>query len=130
MLNWIDATRSPPEVLLWTTHPHCPTWRPSLAPLPNWSSKPGRSSKTQPEKAAAVQLAGINKLLDQVAPGEHPETVAKRIAKERNLSGIRAGYVALLWYYEDSLDPDRFCIYDAEEREIHMRIAESLPHRF
>ena len=105
-------------------------------PLPDLAAFPGAPAElvqqarqileTQPEKAAAVQLAGINKLLAQVAPGEHPETAAKRIAKERNLSGIRAGYVALLWYYEDSLDPDRFCIYDAEEREIHMRIAESL----
>ena len=82
--------------------------------------------KTQPEKAAALQLAGINKLLAQVAPGEHPETAAKRLAKERNRDGIEAGYVALLWYYEDSLDPGQFCVHDAEDREIHMSIAEDM----
>ena len=85
-----------------------------------------RILKTQPERAAALQLAGINKLLAQVAPGEPPEAAAKRLAKERNRWGIRAGYMSLLWYYGDSLDPGRFGIYDAEDREIHMRIAESM----
>ena len=103
---------------------------PDLAAYPGAPAELVRQARqllaTQPEKAAALQLAGVNKLLARVAPGEPPEAAAKRIAKERNISGIRAGYVALLWYYEDSLDPDRFCIYDAEEREIHMRIAESL----
>ena len=109
---------------------------PPTPALPDLATLPGspaelvqqarRIFQTQPEKAAALQLAGINKLLAQVAPGEHPKAAARRLAEERNRSGIRAGYGALLWYYEDSLDPGRFCIYDAEEREIHLSIAEDM----
>ena len=104
--------------------------------LPDLAAYPGAPAElvqqarqileTQPEKAAAVQLAGINKLLAQVAPGEHPETAAKRLAKERNLWSIRAGYMSLLWYYEDSLDQAQFSMHDAEDREIHTSIAEGM----
>lgn len=103
---------------------------PDLAAYPGAPAELVRQARqlltTQPEKAAALQLAGINKLLARVAPGEPPEAAAKRIAKERNLWGIRAGYMSLLWYYEDSLDQTQFSMHDAEDREIHMSIAEDM----
>lgn len=66
-------------------------------------------------QAPAFLLAAVNKVLAEVAPDEEPAAAAKRLAVAWNRWGIQAGYDALLFYYQDSLDPDRFSFWEDDE---------------
>ena len=46
-----------------------------------------------------------NKAMAEVAPDEKPEDAALRLADEWNNRHIKAAYTAILWYYEDYLNP-------------------------
>ena len=63
-------------------------------------------------QAPAFLLAAVNKVLLEVVPDEEPAAAVKRLAVAWNRWGIEAGYDALLLYYQDSLDPDRFSFWE------------------
>ena len=65
-------------------------------------------------KAPAFLLAAVNKVLAEVAPNEEPRSAAKRLAVAWHRWGIEAGYDSLLFYYQDSLDPDRFSFWEED----------------
>ena len=83
------------------------------ASAPELLKQAKRVLDADPPQSPALLLAAVNKALSEVAPGEEPAATAKRLATERNRWGIEAGYESLLYYYEDSLDPDRFSFWQA-----------------
>ena len=71
-------------------------------------SAPAELAKTLPPLLMSIANGAIAK----VAPDEQPEQAARRLSAERNNHHIQAAYNALLWYYEDSLDPSPRSSYD------------------
>lgn len=82
--------------------------------------------KVDPEATAALQLAAVYKALSDIAPGEEPGAAAERLSMKWNRPALKGGYLALLWYYEDSLDPRKFCVHKAIDQEDHFGVAEDV----
>ena len=82
--------------------------------------------KVDPEATAALQLAAVSKALADIAPGEEPGAAAERLSVKLNRPALKGGYLALLWYYEDSLDPRKFCVHKEIDREDHFGVAEDI----
>ena len=82
--------------------------------------------KTDPEATAALQLAAVCKALSDLAPAEEPDAAAERLSVKWNRPALKGGYLALLWYYEDSLDPGKFCVHKEIDREDHFGVAEDI----
>ena len=75
----------------------------------------------------ALLLAAVNKKLAEIAPEEEPYAAAKRLSVEWNKWAIESGYDLLLWYYKDSLNPEKFSVsYEQIDHEHHTGIAEDM----
>ena len=82
--------------------------------------------KTDPAATAMLQMTAVYKALAEVAPDEEPAAAAGRLSEKWERPAIEGGYLALLWYYEDSLDPGKFSIHKEIDREDHFGIAEDV----
>lgn len=82
--------------------------------------------KADPEATAALQLAAVYKALANFAPEEEPDAAVDRLSAKWNRPALKGGYLALLWYYEDSLDPGKFSIHKEIDREDHLGVAEDV----
>ena len=82
--------------------------------------------EVDPEAAAALQLAAVSKALAAVAPGEEPGAAAERLSVKWKRPALKGGYLALLWYYEDSLDLNKFAVHEKIDREDHFGVAEDV----
>ena len=78
-------------------------------------------------ESAALMLAAVNTRLAELAPGEEPYAAAKRLSVEWDDLAIEAGYYSLLWYYKDSLSPQKFSIsYEEIDHEEYMGAGETV----
>ena len=82
--------------------------------------------KVDPQATAALQLAAVDKALADIAPGEEPGAAAERLSVKWNRPALKGGYLALLWYYEDSLVPGKFCVHKEIDQEDHFGVAEDV----
>lgn len=75
----------------------------------------------------SLLLAAVNKRLAEIAPGEEPHAAAKRLTAEWDKWAIEGAYQLLLWYYEDSLNPNKFSVsYEDMEHEDYLGIAKDM----
>lgn len=75
----------------------------------------------------AFLLAAVNKRLAEIAPGEEPHAAAKRLTAEWDKWAVEGAYELLSWYYEDSLNPDKFSVsYEDIDHEDYMGVAEDM----
>ena len=75
----------------------------------------------------ALLLTAVNKRLAEIAPGEDPRAIAKRLTAERNEWSIESAYELLTWYYKDSLNPKKFkSNYDPIDHEEQVWLAEGM----
>ena len=85
-----------------------------------------RALKTNPSESPTLLLAAIDKTIAEIAPGEEPGAAAHRLSKDWDNWAIEAGYQALKFYYEDSLDPGQFLIHEDMDREDFIGVANDL----
>ena len=75
----------------------------------------------------ALLLVAVNKRLVEIAPGERPHVTASRLTAEWDKWAIEGAYELLTWYYEDSLNPNKFSVfYEEIDHEEYMGIAEDM----
>ena len=75
----------------------------------------------------ALLLSAVNKRLAEIAPGEEPHAAAKRLTAEWDNWAVEGAYELLTWYYEDSLNPDRFSVsYEEIDHEDYLGVAEDM----
>lgn len=79
--------------------------------------------KTSPSESPSFLLAAVDKTIAEIAPGEEPGAAAHRLSREWDNWAIEAGYKALKFYYEDSLDPAQFCNHEEPDREDFVGVA-------
>ena len=82
--------------------------------------------KTDPAATAMLQMTAVCKALAEIEPDEEPAAAAGRLSEKWERPALKGGYLALLWYYEDSLDPGKFSIHKEIDREDHLGIAEDV----
>ena len=72
-------------------------------------------------------LAAVNKKLAEIAPGEELRAAANRVTVEWDKWAIEGAYELLTWYYEDSLNPNKFNVsYGKIEHEDYLVVAEDM----
>ena len=82
-----------------------------------------RALKTSPSESPSLLLAAVDKTIGEIAPGEEPGAAAHRLSREWDNWAIEAGYKALRFYYEDSLDPAQFCVHEEPDHEDFVGVA-------
>lgn len=82
-----------------------------------------KALKTSPSESPSFLLAAVDKTIAEIAPGEEPGAAAHRLSREWGNWAIEAGYKALRFYYEDSLDPAQFSIHEDMDREDFIGVA-------
>ena len=82
--------------------------------------------QTNPAKAPPLLLKAVNKAVLTVAPNCDPWETVQRITQDNDDWAFEAGYQALVYYDEDSRDETKFCVYDADDQDGFLSIAEGL----
>ncbi len=82
--------------------------------------------QTNPAQAPPLLLKAVNKAVLTVAPNCDPWETVQRLTQDNDDWAFEAGYQALVYYDEDSRDETRFCVYDADDQDGFLSIAEGL----
>ena len=82
--------------------------------------------RNDPTAAPGLLLAAVNKALKAVAPGVEPWETVKRLTKEGDGWSLEAGYKALQYYEEDSKSSSAFSVYEEDDKDNYLEIAEGL----
>lgn len=82
--------------------------------------------QTNPAKAPPLLLKAVNKAVLTVAPNCDPWETVQRMTQDNDDWAFEAGYQALVYYDEDSRDETKFCVYDADDQDGFLSIAEGL----
>ena len=85
-----------------------------------------QAHQTDPAKAPPLLLKAVNKAVLAVAPNSDPWATMQRLTREHDDWAFEAGYQALLYYDEDSRDESHFCVYEADDWDGFLSIAEGL----
>lgn len=82
--------------------------------------------QTNPAQAPPLLLKAVNKAVLTVAPNCDPWETVQRMTQDNDDWAFEAGYQALVYYDEDSRDEKKFCVYDADDQDGFLSIAEGL----
>lgn len=85
-----------------------------------------QSHQTNPAQAPPLLLKAVNKAVLAVAPGADPWETVQRLTKENADWAFEAGYQALVYYDEDSRSQAKFSVYEADDLDGFLSIAEGL----
>ena len=85
-----------------------------------------QAHETNPVKAPPLLLKAVNKAVLAVIPNSDPWETMQLLTREHDDWVYEAGYQALQFYDEDSRSEAKFCVYDADERDGFLSIAEGL----
>ena len=85
-----------------------------------------QAHQTNPAKAPPLLLKAVNKAALAVAPNADPWETMQCLTQENDDWAFEAGYQALQFYDEDSRSEAQFCVYDADDRDGFLSIAEGL----
>jgi len=85
-----------------------------------------QSHQTNPAKAPPLLLKAVNKAVLMVAPDTDPLETMQRLSQENDDWAFEAGYQALQFYDADSRSEAKFCVYEADDWDGFLSIAEGL----
>ena len=85
-----------------------------------------QSHQTNPAQAPPLLLKAVNKAILAVAPNTDPQETVQQLTQENDDWSFEAGYQALLYYDQDSRSEARFSVYEADDWDGFLSIAEGL----
>ena len=85
-----------------------------------------QSHQTNPAQAPPLLLKAVNKAILAVAPNADPQETVQQLTQENDDWSFEAGYQALLYYDQDSRSEARFSVYEADDWDGFLSIAEGL----